>query len=127
MRRASFRNGALGVDRLEEPFKVPIANYVSQGGFGRGLGIRRSGVRRPLHDPDEPGALVLYLPTQLSATEKLTANLEKLEPGGGSGGGSNVVLSVVASPERELACRDKQVVAGSALCTCHRLWDQGGD
>ncbi|KAK3865688.1 hypothetical protein Pcinc_028730 [Petrolisthes cinctipes] len=64
---------------LAQPFKVPIANYVSQGGFGRGLGIRRSGVRRPLHDPDEPGALVLYLPPQLSATEKLTANLEKLE------------------------------------------------
>ncbi|KAK4312550.1 hypothetical protein Pmani_016017 [Petrolisthes manimaculis] len=30
-----------------------------------------------MHDPDEPGALVLYLPTQLSATEKLTANLCK--------------------------------------------------
>ncbi|KAK4322765.1 hypothetical protein Pmani_006559 [Petrolisthes manimaculis] len=107
---------------LAQPFKVPIANYVSQGGFGRGLGIRRSGVRRPLHDPDEPGALVLYLPTQLSATEKLTANLEKLEPGGGSGGGSNVVLSVVASPERELACRDKQDLVGLILCDeGHRL------
>ncbi|KAK4316731.1 hypothetical protein Pmani_012139 [Petrolisthes manimaculis] len=116
MRRASFRNGALGADRLEEPCKVPIANYVSQGGFGRGFGIRRSGVRRPLHDPDEPGALVLYLPTQLSATEKLTANLEKLEPGGGSGGGSNVVLSVVASPERG------PTVVGLILCDeGHRL------
>ncbi|KAK4312689.1 hypothetical protein Pmani_015897 [Petrolisthes manimaculis] len=97
---------------LAQPFKVPIANYVSQGGFGRGLGIRRSGVRRPLHDPDEPGALVLYLPTQLSATEKLTANLEKLEPGGGSGGGSNVV----ASPERG------PTVVGLLLCDeGHRL------
>ncbi|KAK4320055.1 hypothetical protein Pmani_009061 [Petrolisthes manimaculis] len=131
MRRASFRNGALGVDRLEEevfirkiltqPFKVPIANYVSQGGFWRGLGIRRSGVRRPLHDPDEPGALVLYLPTQLSATEKLTANLEKLEPGGGSGGGSNVVLSVVASPERGSEIHVQGLV-GLILCDeGHRL------
>ncbi|KAK4306289.1 hypothetical protein Pmani_021874 [Petrolisthes manimaculis] len=56
------------------------------------------------------------------ATEKLTANLEKLEPGGGSGGGSNVVLSVVASPERELACRDKQDLVGLILCDeGHRL------
>ncbi|KAK4318990.1 hypothetical protein Pmani_010077 [Petrolisthes manimaculis] len=61
-------------------------------------------------------SLVLYLPTQLSATEKLTANLEKLEPGGGSGGGSNVVLSVVASPERG------PTVVGLILCDeGHRL------
>ncbi|XP_050700626.1 DNA repair and recombination protein RAD54-like [Eriocheir sinensis] len=62
---------------LAKPFKIPIANYVSQG--NRGLGVRRSGVRQPLHDPDEPDALVVYRPKELSAHEKLTANLEKLE------------------------------------------------
>ncbi|XP_042209274.1 DNA repair and recombination protein RAD54-like [Homarus americanus] len=62
---------------LAKPFKIPIPNYVSRG--SRCLGIRRNGVRRPLHDPDEPGALVLYSPAVLSAQEKLTANLEKQE------------------------------------------------
>ncbi|KAG7168244.1 DNA repair and recombination protein RAD54-like 4 [Homarus americanus] len=58
---------------LAKPFKIPIPNYVSRG--SRCLGIRRNGVRRPLHDPDEPGALVLYSLAVLSAQEKLTANL----------------------------------------------------
>lgn len=58
---------------MAKPFKIPIANYVSQG--NRGLGVRRSGVRQPLHDPDEPDALVVYRPKELSAHEKLTANL----------------------------------------------------
>uniref|UniRef100_A0A0P4W6W4 DNA repair and recombination protein RAD54-like n=2 Tax=Scylla olivacea TaxID=85551 RepID=A0A0P4W6W4_SCYOL len=62
---------------LAKPFKIPIANYVSQG--HRGLGVRRSGVRQPLHDPDEPDALVLYRPKELSAHEKMTVNTEKLE------------------------------------------------
>lgn len=62
---------------LAKPFKIPIPNYVRQGSCS--LGIRRNGVRRPLHDPEEPNALVLYTPPLLSAQEKLTANLEKLE------------------------------------------------
>lgn len=62
---------------LAKPFKIPIPNYVSLG--SRSLGVRRNGVRRPLHDPDEPGALVLFCPPVLSAHEKLTANLEKQE------------------------------------------------
>ncbi|XP_045104834.1 DNA repair and recombination protein RAD54-like isoform X2 [Portunus trituberculatus] len=62
---------------LAKPFKIPIANYVSQG--HRGLGVRRSGVRQPLHDPNEPDALVLYQPKELSAHEKMTLNTEKLE------------------------------------------------
>lgn len=58
---------------LSRPFKVPIANY--QGSFGsKVLGVRRDGVRRPLHDPDAPGALVLYIPPQLSAHDTLKAD-----------------------------------------------------
>nr|XP_045597089.1 DNA repair and recombination protein RAD54-like [Procambarus clarkii]XP_045597090.1 DNA repair and recombination protein RAD54-like [Procambarus clarkii]XP_045597091.1 DNA repair and recombination protein RAD54-like [Procambarus clarkii] len=62
---------------LAKPFKIPIPNYISQG--FRSLGVRRNGVRRPLHDPDEPNALVLFRPATLSAHEKLTTNLEKQE------------------------------------------------
>lgn len=55
---------------LSRPFKVPIANY--QGPLnGRALGVRRDGVRRSLHDPEAPGALVLYTPPQLSAHDQL--------------------------------------------------------
>lgn len=49
---------------------MPIANY--QGPLGiRALGVRRDGVRRSLHDPEAPGALVLYTPPQLSAHDQL--------------------------------------------------------
>ena len=39
---------------------------------GRGLGMRRSGVRSSLHDPFEEGALVLYSPPELTAHDQLT-------------------------------------------------------
>lgn len=61
---------------LSQPFKIPIPNY--QGGYNsRALGIRRSGVRRALHDPEEPNALVLYTPPVLSAHEKLKVDADK--------------------------------------------------
>lgn len=61
---------------LSKPFKVPIPNY--QGGYNsRALGIKRSGARRALHDPDDPNALVLFSPPELSAHEKLKVDLEK--------------------------------------------------
>ncbi|XP_071450348.1 DNA repair and recombination protein RAD54-like [Hetaerina americana] len=61
---------------LSKPFKVPIPNY--NGSLGsRALGVRRSGGRRPLHDPFEPDALVLYEPPELSAHEKLKVDLDK--------------------------------------------------
>jgi DNA repair and recombination RAD54-like protein len=41
----------------------------------RGLGIRRKGPRRSLHDPYEEDALVLYEPPLLSAHEQLAADL----------------------------------------------------
>ncbi|ODM96784.1 DNA repair and recombination protein RAD54-like [Orchesella cincta] len=49
---------------LNKPFKVPIPGYTG-GNSGRSLGIRRASGKRALHDPDEPGALVLYEPPEL--------------------------------------------------------------
>lgn len=37
----------------------------------RSLGVKRAGVRSPLHDPFEDGALVLYEPPVLSAHDQL--------------------------------------------------------
>nr|CAD7456439.1 unnamed protein product [Timema tahoe] len=55
---------------LSKPFKVPIPNY--NGPLGsRALGVGRSRCRKALHDPYEPGALVLYSPPELSAHDKL--------------------------------------------------------
>jgi DNA repair and recombination protein RAD54 and RAD54-like protein len=55
---------------LSKPFKIPIPNY-SGPTIGKALGLKRAGVRQPLHDPDEPGALVVYSPPELSAHDKL--------------------------------------------------------
>ena len=41
----------------------------------KGLGIKRKGPRRALHDPYEEDALVLFSPRELTAHEKLTADL----------------------------------------------------
>ena len=43
--------------------------------YSRGLGIKRKGPRRALHDPYEEDALVLYSPPELTAHEKLTVDL----------------------------------------------------
>ncbi|VTJ79105.1 Hypothetical predicted protein [Marmota monax] len=62
---------------LSKPFKVPIPNY--QGPLGsRALGLKRTGVRRALHDPLEEGALILYEPPPLSAHDQLKLDKEKL-------------------------------------------------
>ncbi|XP_030851553.1 DNA repair and recombination protein RAD54-like [Strongylocentrotus purpuratus] len=61
---------------LSKPFKVPILNYQATEG-PRGLGMRRQGVRQPLHDPTEEGALVLFSPPELSAHEQLSVDKEK--------------------------------------------------
>lgn len=50
---------------LSKPFKVPIPGYVSAGGGGRSLGIRKVAGKRALHDPEAPGALIVYTPTEL--------------------------------------------------------------
>lgn len=53
---------------LKRPFKVPIANYV---GTYRGLGVKLNGPRRPLFDPNQANALVLYTPPPISLAEQL--------------------------------------------------------
>lgn len=62
---------------LSKPFKVPIPNYSGSLRVGRGLGMRRSGVRNSLHDPFEEGALVLYSPPELTAHDLLTLTHDK--------------------------------------------------
>ncbi|XP_063229538.1 DNA repair and recombination protein RAD54-like isoform X2 [Bacillus rossius redtenbacheri] len=62
---------------LSKPFKVPIPNYRGPTLGSRALGLGRSKCRQPLHDPLEPGALVLYSPPELSAHDKLKLDLQK--------------------------------------------------
>ncbi|KAG7190042.1 hypothetical protein KM043_006190 [Ampulex compressa] len=59
---------------LSKPFKIPIPGYELS---GRALGIRLSGPRRPLHDPYEANALVVYTPPELSEHEKLKLDTSK--------------------------------------------------
>ncbi|GBO11960.1 DNA repair and recombination protein RAD54-like [Araneus ventricosus] len=55
---------------LSKPFRVPIPNY--NGSYRhRTLGLRRSGVKTVLHDPNEEGALVLYTPATTTTHEQL--------------------------------------------------------
>lgn len=65
---------------LSKPFKIPIKNYTGPVGT-KTLGYRKSGGRRPLHDPEEEGALILWAPPDLSATEVLTVKEEKIQVG----------------------------------------------
>ncbi|XP_044736211.1 DNA repair and recombination protein RAD54-like [Chrysoperla carnea] len=68
---------------LSRPFNSPCPNYVPS---GRILGMRKSMVRRPLHDPEMPNALVLYSPPEQSNHEKLMADQK------------NVLVHVVVDP-----------------------------
>jgi len=61
---------------LNKPFKIPIPGYTG-GGYGRSLGVRRSGGRQPLHDPLLEGALVLFTPPELSEHQKLKVDLQQ--------------------------------------------------
>ncbi|KAL4236946.1 DNA repair and recombination protein RAD54-like [Mactra antiquata] len=61
---------------LSKPFKVPIPNYKGSS-LNKALGVRRNGARQPLHDPFEEGALVLYIPPELSAHDQLKLDVEK--------------------------------------------------
>lgn len=62
---------------LSKPFKIPIPNYAGSLGI-RALGLKRAGVRRPLHDPFAEDALILYEPPALSAHDLIKADKEKL-------------------------------------------------
>ena len=43
--------------------------------MGKALGLKRAGVRQALHDPNEPGALIVYTPPELSAHDKLKSSI----------------------------------------------------
>jgi hypothetical protein len=58
--------------------QVLISGYVG-GGYGRSLGVRRTGGRQPLHDPEAEGALVLFCPRELSEHEKLKVGRKERE------------------------------------------------
>ncbi|GBP89730.1 DNA repair and recombination protein RAD54-like [Eumeta japonica] len=58
---------------LSKPFKVPIPNYISSY-CGKSLGLKRTQLRRALHDPDEPNALVLYRPPTIPEHERMKMN-----------------------------------------------------
>ncbi|XP_067621811.1 DNA repair and recombination protein RAD54-like [Eurosta solidaginis] len=65
---------------LSRPFKVPIANYVPEyNGGNRCLGMRRSSVRKSLHDPFACNALVLYVPPNYTEHERLTLDPNKIQ------------------------------------------------
>ncbi|XP_011700841.1 PREDICTED: DNA repair and recombination protein RAD54-like [Wasmannia auropunctata] len=53
---------------LSKPFQIPIPGYQLS---GRVLGLRLPGPRRSLHDPDEPNALIVYSPPELSEHDRL--------------------------------------------------------
>lgn len=63
---------------LSKPFVVPLANY--NGSYRhKSLGLRRSGVRTALHDPDEEGALVLYEPSEIAVHDQLNSSAAKVD------------------------------------------------
>nr|XP_027196648.1 DNA repair and recombination protein RAD54-like [Dermatophagoides pteronyssinus] len=62
--------------KINRPFKIPIDNYA--GSSYRSLGVKLTGPRRPLFDPDAPNALILYEPPPLNALEKLTKKDNKV-------------------------------------------------
>lgn len=63
---------------LSKPFKIPIKNYTGPVGT-KTLGYRKNGGRRPLHDPEEEGALILWAPPELSASEILTVKEDQIQ------------------------------------------------
>ncbi|RWS15125.1 DNA repair and recombination protein RAD54-like protein [Dinothrombium tinctorium] len=63
---------------LAQPFKVPIPGY-SEPLYGKTLGVRLNVGRRPLFDPYEENALVLYEPPFLSEHQKLTRNPDSIQ------------------------------------------------
>ncbi|XP_054162864.1 DNA repair and recombination protein RAD54-like [Oppia nitens] len=54
---------------LSKPFVIPINGY--KGGSYRSLGVRLSGGRHPLHDPEAENALILYTPPPMTKEEMM--------------------------------------------------------
>ena len=63
---------------LSKPFKLPIPNYKGQLATGRGLGIKKQLLRKPLHDPFEENALILFSPPEISAHESMKMDKTKI-------------------------------------------------
>lgn len=63
---------------LLKPFKVPIPDYVPDTHGNRCLGLKRSVVRRALHDPFACNALVLYTPPELNEHDRLKMDKNKI-------------------------------------------------
>jgi len=62
---------------LSKPFKIPIPNY--KGALGaKGLGVKRQLLRKPLHDPFEENALVLYAPPDISVHDTMQLDKSKI-------------------------------------------------
>ncbi|KAK0425173.1 hypothetical protein QR680_009071 [Steinernema hermaphroditum] len=61
---------------LAKPYKVPIAGYTG-GASGKALGLRRSGMRVALYDPYAEGALVVFIPPDMTAQEKMKIEEKK--------------------------------------------------
>lgn len=75
---------------LSKQFKVPIPDYVPDTHANRCLGLRRSTIRRALHDPFACNALTLYIPPELEA--KVSGHQKLLQDK------SKVLVHVVVDP-----------------------------
>lgn len=74
---------------LSKPFKVPIPDYVPDSFANRALGLRRSVIRRALHDPNACNALVLYIPPEQPKTSVHDSLLQDK---------SKIIVHVVVDP-----------------------------
>lgn len=63
---------------LSKAFKVPIPDYVPDSNSNKPLGLRRSTVRRALHDPFACNALVLYTPPEMNEHDRLKMDKSKI-------------------------------------------------
>lgn len=63
---------------LSKAFKVPIPDYVPDSNSNKALGLRRSTVRRALHDPFACNALVLFTPPDMNEHDRLKADKSKI-------------------------------------------------
>ncbi|KAL7748994.1 DNA-dependent ATPase protein rad54 [Sorochytrium milnesiophthora] len=105
-----------GGPMLAKPFKVPT--FVKETNnlplcanpcVNRALGMR-SGARvmnRPLHDPEDEGAVILYTPPEMSATEKLKV-----------GSSAKVLVHVVVDPVLGQKLRPHQIDGVKFMYDC---------
>lgn len=63
---------------LCQPFKIPIKGYQGSS-YGRSLGLKRSGIKRALHDPFADNALIVYEPKEYSEHQKLQMKPDDIE------------------------------------------------